>query len=583
MSNPAKGKASNSKKVKDAVGSSKVQAFEARGTPPSKRRLWLFRLTAISIPLVLILLIEIAFRVIPGLSEDQDPYVNISPVSVFSRKIIDGKEYYYITHRWVLGNHSLQIAVKKPANTIRIFFLGSSACAGWPHPSDETVSAYLQQALEAAYPKKKIEVINASAHGFAAYRTRLVLDEVLQMGPDAVVVWEGNNEFLEDRNYDSPSALFVNLGRHLRIVQRLRSIAASRTEMSGEDLKDVAEFFWKKTRQQSLRLREDPVQFVQVQEHFRKSFEHMVSQSQHYEVPIVVCTVPVNLRDWVPTVSVNHLKGQQLQQWQKQYNLARRCLLEGRYKEGIEAMHRAIAMEAAHGESYFWLGRLLEGDGQKASAWEAFSKARDNDYNPFRAISSFNETIRALAKENQSKGVSMLDLERLFSGATKYAAPGFDLFLDYVHPTKPANLMVAENLYNLMMNHGMLKGKSAVDRFTYYDLLAASNGKPYRDEMDARLQNTAISMAIENRQYETIINKLEFMLEQKTGQRPTGPDDLMLNYLTPQFADGYRVFHNYLDVERRVILGLPLNESDQEDAKQQIAKFYEKWFPLGVF
>jgi len=60
------------------------------------------------------------------------------------------------------------------------------------------------------------------------------------------------------------------------------------------------------------------------------------------------------------------------------------CLLEGKYHEGIQVMNQAIAMENEHAESYFWLGRLLEADGQKAAAWGAFSKARDLDYNPFR-------------------------------------------------------------------------------------------------------------------------------------------------------------------------------------------------------
>jgi hypothetical protein len=53
----------------------------------SKQRLWLFRLLVVSIPLVILLVAEIAFRVIPGLNEDRDPYVNISAVSIFSLNI----------------------------------------------------------------------------------------------------------------------------------------------------------------------------------------------------------------------------------------------------------------------------------------------------------------------------------------------------------------------------------------------------------------------------------------------------------------------------------------------------------------
>lgn len=101
-------------------------------------------------------------------------------------------------------------------------------------------------------------MVNAAAHGFAAYRDRLVLDEVVEMQPDAILVWEGNNEFLEDRNCDPPGAILSILSRHLRTVQWLRAQLFPRTELKGEELKDVAQFFWNKTRQKSLRLREDP-------------------------------------------------------------------------------------------------------------------------------------------------------------------------------------------------------------------------------------------------------------------------------------------------------------------------------------
>jgi hypothetical protein len=137
----------------------------------SKRRLWLFRLLAVSFPFVLLLLVEIAFRVIPGLNVDRDPYVNISPVSIFSRTTdpATGKEYYNITHPAILNAADVHILVQKPANTIRLFCLGSSACASWPHPAAETWSAYLQQALRTACPGKQVEVVNVCEY-FQALR-----------------------------------------------------------------------------------------------------------------------------------------------------------------------------------------------------------------------------------------------------------------------------------------------------------------------------------------------------------------------------------------------------------------------------
>lgn len=543
----------------------------------------MFRLVTACFPLVVLLLAEISFRIVPRLNEDRDPYVNISPISIFSRTMVDGKEYYNITHPSVINGADVHIPVKKPQNTIRVFCLGSSACASWPHPPTETFSAYLQQSLEFAYPDKQIEVVNAAAHGFAAYRTRRVLDEVLQMEPDAVIVWEGNNEFLEDRNYDSPNMPIAFLTRHLRTIQWLNAKFSSRNKMSGKELNDVAHFFWTKTRQQSLKLRADPVQFAQVEEHFHLSMEHMVTASYRHQVPIVLCTVPVNLRGWLPTVSHNRLRGEQLQQWQKLYYEARRCLINHQYEEGIQIMNKAIVLENEHAESYFWLGRLLEADGQKAAARDAYSKARDLDYNPFRALSGFNETIRTLAEQHEREGVHLLDLDNIFGHATQYAAPGFDMFLDYVHPTKIANLLVAESAFGLVISNSVLKEAPKKDQFAFHDLTYGTNGEPYRDETDFDLQSKELNVAIENRQYERVVHVTEILFQRRTGHRLTGSSDPILKSDSSETAMCYKAFWNYLEAERRLIMGEPASEAAFEEAKRGMQEYYDKWYPLGRF
>ena len=84
----------------------------------SRRRLWLFRFVALIFPFALLSMLELLLRVVPAWSEDRDPFVNISPVSVFSRTTVDGLEYYNITHHLVLGGSSVRILVKKPTNTL---------------------------------------------------------------------------------------------------------------------------------------------------------------------------------------------------------------------------------------------------------------------------------------------------------------------------------------------------------------------------------------------------------------------------------------------------------------------------------
>ena len=537
-------------------GGAGTAAAPAPATPKiTGRRAMYFRLAAISLPFVLLAMLEVFFRVFPGLYEDRDPYVNISPMSVFSHTNVGGEDYYSITHPSIMGGASVVFPVKKPANTMRIFCVGSSACAGWPHAREQTFSAYLQQALENAFPGKKFEVINAAAHGFAAYRTRRVFDEVVKMQPDAVLVWEGNNEFLEERNYDAPQTVFLSLARHLRTFQWLETMMPSRTKMSGGELKDAATIFFKKSRAEPVPMREDPVQYEQVQAHFRESFEHMVTEGQRYHVPVILCTCPVNLHDWYPTVSKNRLTGDALKEWEKLYYHARGCLDAGKIQEGIQTMNQAIAMEKEHAESYFWLGRLLEADGQRDAAWQAYSMARDKDYNPFRAISAFNDTVKELAKKNQNAGVYLVDLDQIFKASSKMAAPGFDLFLDYVHPTKNANLIVAENVYNFILQTGWLTDKPVVDRFTYHELPYGPHGEPYVESADLDLQVEEINLATVNRQIPTIVTKSAHLMEEKLGRAPTGPDDPEFSQVPTEFAERYRVCWNLEDIQRRLTRG----------------------------
>ena len=547
----------------------------------SRQRIRLFRVIALALPFLLLGIVEAAFRLVPSLDGERDPYINISPVSVFSRTVTNGIEYYNITHSNILGGEEVHILVHKPANTFRVFCLGSSACAGWPHARTETWSAYLQQALQTAYPGKNIEIINAAGHGFAAYRTRRVLDEAMELQPDLLFVWEGNNEFLEDRNYAPPAAGLVALACRLRTVQWLRTFFTPRTKMSGTELKDLSKFFYTKAHAQALKLRADPVQYSQVNAHFRDSFEEMVAQAQSHRVPLILCTVPVNLRDWLPNVSTNRLTGAQFDQWQKFYYAGRRGLLTSNLTAGIEAMHQAIALEPEYAESYFWLGRLLEAAGQKDAAWGAFSQARDLDFNPFRATSGFNDIIKSIAQANQNKGVYLLDLDHIFANTTTNAAPGFDMFLDYVHPTKPANFVVARSAYQMILENGWLAGPPAVDHFTYHERAFGPHGEPFEDGMDPDEDVDMINVALDSHQLQTALDESANLMRLKLGRAPTGPDDPEFAQVPAEFADRYRIVWHYLDVQRRTILNQGITAQEQQDAARQLDAFYDKEYPSG--
>jgi hypothetical protein len=87
-----------------------------------------------------------------------------------------------------------------------------------------------------------------------------------------------------------------------------------------------------------------------------------------------------------------------------------------------------------------------------------------------------------------------------------------------------------------------------------------------------------------NHQYETIVRESEAVIQQASGHQLTGPNDPILEKCDPpEFAERYRVFWNYVDVQRRMILGMPVSQTEQKEADRQVDQFYDKWYPLGRY
>ena len=549
----------------------------------SRGKTMVFRLVAILISVLGLALIEVGFRLFSADAPASDPYVNISPFSIFSRGRLHGQDYYRITHRYGYANRKTTFPVQKPANGIRVIALGGSACASWPHPAEETFDRYLEQALRAAYPDQIVEVINAAAHGFASYRVRRIFDEILPLAPDAVIIYSGNNEFLERREYSlSGRSLAEALSRNLHVVRWLRGrFARPKTELPGEELKDVAMFFWKKAKQEALELREDPAKFAKVKAHYAASIEYMLEEAGKRGIPVLLFTVPVNLRDWLPTVSHSSPEAERRQEWQRWYHLGQRGLLQNEVAEGIQSMRRAIELEPEHAESHFWLGRLLELDGQTDPALASYKRARDLDYNPFRAHGEFNSTLRQIADLHDH--VLLVDLASEFERLSERGIPGFDLFLDYVHPNKRGNLAIAKAAFHTLVQDGVLPAAPRTLEFRRRDLPYGPEGKVYDEEADLKLQHRMFRIYALNHQHQAAIDKVEDLVWLATGQRVEGdPANLPLS-LRRQLREGYRTLQHYEAVRRRDILGLSVDPTEREAVKREMEAFYDKWYDYGSF
>lgn len=415
---------------------------------------------------------EAALRVIGGGVSD-DPYLQLGPTyPFFVKRNLDGRQYYQVANRRLYRERNTTFPVQKDPDTFRVFCLGESASAGWPHPSQEIYSAYLEEALARAYPQHKIEVINVSAHSFPSYRTRQILQQVVEFQPDLVVLWIGNAEFMERRTYSSNSqqrwfdplidaANRSVLFRTLRVNPLVRRWFPENTTPPEDD----PYLWWSLLEQRPLALRTNSEQFERVKKHYGFSVELMVKAAREKGVSVILITVPVNLRDWRPNVSYQTLQGDDLARWQEHFTRGRVALLRNDPDTAVSELEFAATLAPRHAETHFELARALEAKGRFAEAVDNFSHARDLDYNPSRAISDFNTIVRSIA--SRYDGVELVDAAAAFRAASAPRAPGFDLFLDYVHPTQQGNLLMAKIVFDTIVKKKLVDGAAVAEGFSH--------------------------------------------------------------------------------------------------------------------
>jgi tetratricopeptide (TPR) repeat protein len=503
-----------------------------------------------------------------------DPFIHFGRVaSFFSDFEYEGMAYKEVTARALYREREVAFPRTKPAGTFRIFCLGSSASAGWPHPGGEIYSAYLESALRLAYPDREIEVINVSAQAYAAYRTRLILQEVVSFQPDLIVIYAGNNEFLEPRRYATGASWYdplATLAGNSTLYELLRGSPLGarlwpRNTLQPQVVGGVAFEQWSKIEQIPVVLRTDPAQFRKVAEHYEFSIASMLRSAKARGIPVILLTVPSNLRDWQPHVSL-HAAGDR-PAWDQRYAAGRAALLKGEAGAAVELLARAAALDEGHAATHYHLGRALEAAGRSEEAYASYVRARDLDANPFRAVSAFNDIVRRVGKSFGN--ATVLDMESAFRAASHPLAPGFDLFLDYVHPTKKGNLVVAKGVFEKIVEGGYLgPAAKAFEHVPETD----DDGASYDEARDDDLHQVLLYIAMMMHQNETVVS-----IADRLAAMPG-----VLEWLEPEDARSLsaarEIFRALVELERRELLEGSVPQAEKEQLLARLNRLYRDVF-----
>jgi lysophospholipase L1-like esterase len=432
---------------------------------PAAPRRWLFRLLALLMGLLPLLLIEAGLRRFAPLSEtaregiDHDPLVDLHQLEPLFVASDDGTRWEIPPARWNFFRPASFRRVK-PAGAFRVFVLGGSTVQGRPYATETAFPAFLQIHWQTAHPELPLEVINCGGVSYASYRVAALLDEVLTHEPDLVILYTGHNEFLEDRTYAAwrrvPRAFtpLVAWGTRSQLVQRLSGWLRAPVEPTVEPTVMPREVAARLDRGEAglARFRRDPTWRGGVERHYQQTLARMVARCAEAEVPLWLCVPASDLVETPPfKVTVDPdlpaaTRKEVAARWQ---TLQQDTTLPPELR--VAQASQILAQDPHHAGAAYLVGldSWERGDFDRAKRW--LEVARDHDVCPLRATAPIVQSVRAIAAEED---VVVLDIperfdqrrgEMLSEEGDGIADP--EWFVDHVHPSVAGHQRIAEALY----------------------------------------------------------------------------------------------------------------------------------------
>ena len=429
-----------------------------RTTIPSKR-IWLMRGLSILIAIFPFFIAETVIR-LSGMpieeSVDSDPWVDLQQLEPLFVKNEAGD-------RWIIPNSrsnffcEASFSATKTPHTRRIFVLGGSTVQGRPFATETSFSTWLRLKLEASDPKTTFEVVNCGGVSYASYRIAKVLDQVMQHEPDAIVLYTGHNEFLEDREYSEVRQLsptrqgIARVARHSRLVTWIQKKIKPTPKSSSILNREVSTRLDHENGMEQYR--RDPAWRNGIETHFASTLREMVNQVCLAKIPLILCVPASDLIATAPfkTTPDPNLSPTQLTEFNAQWKIA--CDLQQTQETRFKAAKACLNVDRNHAGANYLCGRIAFEQGSQDEAIKKLTLARDQDVCPLRATSNIESTVRAFSNH---AGIFMIDVPKLLDQqnyrSTNLAdgLPDTLWFLDHVHPSIKGHQVIAEACFDVM-------------------------------------------------------------------------------------------------------------------------------------
>jgi lysophospholipase L1-like esterase len=343
---------------------------------------------------------------------------------------------------------------EKRSSTIRLLCLGESTTAGFPFESQVPFPAQLREILARAYPRHRVEVLNAGISAISSYVVIDLLPELLrETQPDAVVIYLGHNEFYGV--YGSGSTIYPGKGRaavsavlalqHFHLVQMLKrglNLFRPRPDSRAE----ARTLMQNVVGEQEIVLGSEMYRATMAT--FRENMESIIGLCRTRGVPVLVGGLVSNERDQPPFRSPGVPAADAVPLLRNADSLLR----TGRFREAEIAYRSALAADSGSADARYGIGRAAHALGDSMSAaW--FIGAKERDGIRFRGSEEANAVLESTARAG---GAGFVNLAGIFRGASPGGSIGHELMCDHLHPNPQGYYLMARSFYDALSSMGVL-------------------------------------------------------------------------------------------------------------------------------
>jgi tetratricopeptide (TPR) repeat protein len=354
------------------------------------------------------------------------------------------------------------ILAVKPGNGLRVFVLGESAVAGLGFSPNVTFARELERLLRTAYPDRAVEVVNLGIVALAARQVRLILEDVCRnYAPDAVLVYTGNNEFLEihAEKYAEAHGTFASRAASLVARTHLYRVVSGLVGSGRKTavLTESADARRERRLTEATLIRDietGPEDVARIEVRYGETIDEMATVARRTSTPLVLMTVASNWK-WRGREDLPD-------DWMDEFVPRDGSPPEDRLRRVREVLDDRLARSSPEQRSELLYRRATAAEA--AADFEAaradFRAAMNADPHLRRALDALADRVRDVARR---RGLPCVDVIEGLSRHARHGIIGFEEFYDYVHFTPRGAVLVAGMAFRGLLEAGVIPEPDSFD------------------------------------------------------------------------------------------------------------------------